>query len=638
VQQWARRYEELAPRPRAFHWDGRMRRYLFDGTNKVGIERAVRSKDIRLHLSIYFFLVGLVDFLFPISTTVAYAALGGVSVLALVYATLTILPNIYLNCPYGTPLSGFTWCTFHFSVSGFLWTVLEIESLFHKAFLKLRILAGHHATKLHGLEEWREILKTRVKMHRQWFSQGLWKSIELSAYSDKSKVATALEWTLTTLDEDNQIEVFAARLPGLFNSRVVRNGTSAALSLISDSRNADPIFGCRLSNLLKTCLPGTSLLDEHTRKNRLRVCLNCLWYFGRAYNQPEASQLLPSYFPNSLIPEVIRCVQTEEDCDNRVLGRCFMALIVNKLAADLESRANPISHGELSCLSAILGVDSRDIKPLLSQPGVIALANMISLVFDDTSAFVPNTVPSNVLNLIQRTLDILSQALPSQGNIEVPIDQPIALIHGSDGRFERTLVSHLISSLNTCIQTTLPLGEEVRTSYLRICSKGLWNVGRVLNQLGDSVPLPSYICVAFSNPGMTRYLREQRDLAVRVMGCCAGSLVVNKFAADINSRSIPPVSDTELGCLPTILGTKSDDVMRLLGHRGVIEFTNMVFLALDDDIYSPDERVPSYVLDVVQHTFGILSQALPAELNVALRLDQIDSQIKVSNGQCESRV
>ncbi|KAN0133856.1 hypothetical protein V8E53_008351 [Lactarius tabidus] len=624
LRQWARRYEELAQRSLAFPSGGRMRGYFFDNINRVGTERALRTMGILLHLSICLFLVGLVDFLFPISTTVAYAALGGISVFALVYATLTILPIIYLNCPYGTPLSGFTWSTFHCSVFGFLWTVLEIESLFHNALLKLRILANQQVTKLHGLEEWREMLKKRVKMHRQWFSQGLWKSIELSAYSAKSTVASALECTLTTLDDDKQIEDFATQLPGFFNSHIVPNAISAVLSLMSHQPNVDPVFGSRLNNLLKTCIPGTSFLDENVRKNRLRVCLNCLWHFGRAYNHPGTSQLLPSYFPNSLIPEVIRCIRTEEDCGNRVLGRCFVALIVNKLATDLELHINPISHGELACLSAILGVDTRDIKLLLRQPGAIALANMISLTFDDASALAPNAVPSNVLDLVQQTLDILSQA-PSQGNAEVPIDQSISLIDGSDGKFERILVSHLIDSLNTCIQTTLPLREEVRTSYLRICSKGLWNVGRALNQLGDSARLPPDICIAFSNPGMTRYLREQRDVAVRVIGCCAGALVANKFAADINSRSIPPICDTELGCLPAILGTKSDDVMCLLSHPGVIEFTNMVFLALDD-IYSSDERVPSYVFDVVQHTFGILSRAIPAELNAALRLDQIDSQ------------
>ncbi|KAH9053313.1 hypothetical protein EDB87DRAFT_1551773, partial [Lactarius vividus] len=58
-----------------------------------------------LHISVFLFFAGPVDFLFPIYATVAYATLGRVMVFALAYAILTNLPNIYLNCPYTTPLS-----------------------------------------------------------------------------------------------------------------------------------------------------------------------------------------------------------------------------------------------------------------------------------------------------------------------------------------------------------------------------------------------------------------------------------------------------------------------------------------------------------------------------------------------------
>jgi hypothetical protein len=74
---------------------------------------------------------------------------------------------------------------------------------------------------------------------------------------------------------------------------------------------------------------------------------------------------------------------------------------------------------------------------------------------------------------------------------------------------------------------------------------------------------------------MTRRIRTgQHDLVVHVIGRCVGALVVNKLAADINSRN-NPVRDDELACLSAILGTKSDDVMLLLSHPGAIEFTNM---------------------------------------------------------------
>ncbi len=173
-------------------------------------------------------------------------------------------------------------------------------------------------------------------------------------------------------------------------------------------------------------------------------------------------------------------------------------------------------------------------------------------------------------------------------------------------------------------------------NILRERMKNLWHFTREYSERGSSVPLPSYVCIAFTNPEMTRRIREEQDLTVRVIGRCVEALVVNKLAADINSRDVSEsVTDDELACLSAILGSKSDDVMLWLDHPGAIEFTNMVFLALDDFYSFTLETVPSYVLDVVQQTFSALSQALPPELNTMMRLNQTDTLMNVSDGQCE---
>jgi len=524
-------------------------------------------------------------------------------------------------------------------VFGFLWTVLKVEGLFRKSLSKLWSLANQHAPEPHGLKRWRETLENQVKIRRQWFSQGMRKSVELSAYkADSTVVTSALIWTLTALDEDKEIEDFAARVPGFFDSRVVPDATSAVLPLMSHQPSTDPIFGSRLYDLLRTCIPEASLLDEKTRRNRLRVCLNCLWYFGRAYNQPGVSQPLPSYFLDALAsPEITRRVQAEEDFGVRVIGRCLGALIVNKLVADINSRTDPISDGELACLSAILGTRSPDVKLLLSQPGAVALLNMISFTFDKIGGSVNDTVPSGVLDVVQQTLGILSQPFSYQEIAEARFDQPITLINGSDGKFERILVSRLLDLLNTCIQVPSPLTEGVRTSCLRVCLNGLWYFGRTFNQLGNSVPLPFYVRIAFTNPEMTRRIREQRDPAVRVIGRCAEALVVNKLAADINSRNVP-VSNDELTSLSAILGTQSNDVRLCLSQPGTIELVNMASLALGDvsslqaDRMQPDARL------VLQQTLDILSQALPAQANAELSLDQTVALANLSDDKFERTI
>jgi hypothetical protein len=159
MQQWARRYQELGQRRVAFHKRGRIRAYIFEGINKFGMARAVATMPTLLHISVFLFFAGLVEFLFPIYATVAYTTFGSIMVFALAYTTLTVLPNIHLNCPYGTPLSGFTWRISQFSVIGFLWTVLKIEGLFRKFMWHL---ANRHAPEPDGPKRWRETLEKKV--------------------------------------------------------------------------------------------------------------------------------------------------------------------------------------------------------------------------------------------------------------------------------------------------------------------------------------------------------------------------------------------------------------------------------------------------------------------------------------------
>lgn len=52
--------------------------------------------------------------------------------------------------------------------------------------------------------------------------------------------------------------------------------------------------------------------------------------------------------------------------------------------------------------------------------------------------------------------------------------------------------------------------------------------------------LPFYVRIAFTNPVVTplSHIHEDADLAVRVIGHCIKALVVNKLAADIESRNV----------------------------------------------------------------------------------------------------
>jgi hypothetical protein len=90
--------------------------------------------------------------------------------------------------------------------------------------------------------------------------------------------------------------------------------------------------------------------------------------------------------------------------------------------------------------------------------------------------------------------------------------------------------------------------------------KNLWVFTRDYDTLkpSNSVPFPSYICVAFSNSEMARRIWEERDLAVRTIGRCVEALVVDQLAADVESSKRFVGKDVELACLLAVLGTEND--------------------------------------------------------------------------------
>ncbi|KAF8256988.1 hypothetical protein EI94DRAFT_127771, partial [Lactarius quietus] len=108
-QQWSRRYLELTRHRVAPHKRARTRAYMFHGIESFKMSRMVKAMPVVLHLSIFLFFVGLIDFLWNTNNTIGYWIFGVIAVFTLTYLVLTLSPNIYLNCPYSTPLSEFSW-------------------------------------------------------------------------------------------------------------------------------------------------------------------------------------------------------------------------------------------------------------------------------------------------------------------------------------------------------------------------------------------------------------------------------------------------------------------------------------------------------------------------------------------------
>jgi hypothetical protein len=264
---------------------------------------------------------------------------------------------------------------------------------------------GHRSYRpVNGSRGW---IKDRVDKHKREFLNGLRRTIKLRALD-----ATSPEWVPTDIVEhgpEKEVEDFAAWVLDFFDTYARSGAEETILSLTSDQPSSNHIFGLRLYRLLKICILGTSSLTEEQRRRRLRICLECLWCWVRAYTQNSAS--LPSYFP---LPssDMIRRAQAEQDPTAAIIARCLCALVAKKLVADINSRQFSdvrVRDTKLESLSAIFGRTRTEVETFLRQPGAFALANIASLTSSVMKTlFTEEVPPMEVLGIFRATVDILS--------------------------------------------------------------------------------------------------------------------------------------------------------------------------------------------------------------------------------------
>ena len=441
-QQWSRRYLQLT-RPTRYHAPplqrARTRAYMHYGIEDFKMSRAIKTMPILLHLSIFLFLVGLIDFLWNANTTIGLCISGVISVFTMVYLALTLLPSIYLNCPYSTPLSDISW---RFSQRLFLITLYFIRGL--EDTLPTFLSSCCRSTSQPTPEpswwmQWRNTVKARIDERRNWLKLGLLRSImHVATEAPQTIDKYALSWTLTVIDDDWELEDFVAHVPGFFDSTSVPNASSTMLSLMdvptSHSEQFDPVLGLRISDLLETCVQGASALMEVMRRNRQRVCMKTLWYFANEYNQPVHTTALPSYVCERFAdPEMTRRIQSEEDPAAYIIGCCFSSLIVRKLTQDIRFRRTNRSlpgratEAELSSIAAILGKTNAEVETLIDQPSAISLSIIYSLTSGEMNTLVEEGVLSEVQDILLKTLDILFADDPFAPPNAVPAPDLVAI-------------------------------------------------------------------------------------------------------------------------------------------------------------------------------------------------------------------
>ncbi|KAI0065256.1 hypothetical protein BV25DRAFT_1799085, partial [Artomyces pyxidatus] len=110
MQRWARNYLRFVQTSRSDpHAQAFARTWAFEGILSFQMPEAMEMITSLLHVSLFLFFTGLLEFIFSIHHTVAFVTLAFVVSVVAVYATLTVLPIFFHNCPFQTPLSSIIW-------------------------------------------------------------------------------------------------------------------------------------------------------------------------------------------------------------------------------------------------------------------------------------------------------------------------------------------------------------------------------------------------------------------------------------------------------------------------------------------------------------------------------------------------
>ena len=203
----------------------------------------VENISLLLHVAIFLFFVGLVEFLFAINHEVAKVVRAAICLFAAIYVILTGLPVIFQYCPYQTPLTSGFWHALHI-LAIFLLSPFTFSS-------RLRIKIG---------ELWKHL--------RLGFDGHRLRVIQRRKDLDKD----AVRLTFSMCRDDSEIEAFLEAVPGYLQ---IDNDVGARFDDIGSLLKRDGVvlpLGHRMVQLLSSCIYGEGKMDDGARRRRVLTC------------------------------------------------------------------------------------------------------------------------------------------------------------------------------------------------------------------------------------------------------------------------------------------------------------------------------------------------------------------------------
>lgn len=287
VQQWARHYVHAVDRRPAPHHRARIRAYLYEGLDVFKMAAMVDSIPTLLHVAVFLFFAGLVQFLFTVNKILAHMALAVVVICGFLYLFVTILPTLYRNSPYRTPLSSIFW----------------------------RVMQTFRVLKYTDSQGGRKILHGDLT-HGQ-------ETLAMESPQRNRRDFDALRWTLECLSEDSELEPFVEAIPSFLQQNKGLDGAVLITELLHDGKAQ---LGLRIVNLLESRGASVAL-------SRATVCTRAVFFLVQELRK-HGFTAWDTVFGPRLVGHLVH-LKNDDIQAVSIYARCISAVLGHSLSIQL---------------------------------------------------------------------------------------------------------------------------------------------------------------------------------------------------------------------------------------------------------------------------------------------------------------
>ena len=335
----------------------------------------------------FLFLAGLVISLFNIHHTVAYVILTSSVACAVVYAAITVMPAIFHDSPYTSPFSAAVWYVSRKTALTFLGAADRIAE-----FVEKHSGLGKKPTMTLPLSG--DAPPSKLSSFKARLSQDMTKAAyHVALASDKGVITRALGWTLDRLDEEGEMVQFAAGIPGFSRSIGVKDAVPILDEAPKCSTLHRTLYRDITSLLIRSAKPGllpdSKLLPESVRQERVKICLQALYFLPdalqkllyRAADQSHNKKVTVPLAPLLRSVESWRIAERLSKASSRIhqdvtiAARCMAAVLARQ---EPNEQTEPI-------VMAQLNIEDLETLNRLARPGDSLLLKNLNTLLDNTA-------------------------------------------------------------------------------------------------------------------------------------------------------------------------------------------------------------------------------------------------------------